>query len=136
MSDYEERALALWDEFPVTAARDGVSVKRKVVTSTEFSEAALKLGQEMADARAEEIAQMIASFSLKDTHAPTRAELAECVLAAAAKIARSFIAKPKTREQVLEEALREIEPLTTNETWQQEAIRKSDVARRALEWKS
>jgi hypothetical protein len=97
---------------------------------------ALQLGREMADARAEEIALLLEKEATEVVFdLPAWEVVGAKVYRLAARFARSTITKPKTREQVLEEALREIEPLTTNETWQQEAIRKSDIARRALEWK-
>jgi hypothetical protein len=79
-----------------------------------FVGAALKLGGEMADARAEEIAHACAR------HADLWA----------ADVALATITKPKTREQVLEEALREI---VDGDTWTISCA--TAVARKALDWK-
>jgi hypothetical protein len=66
-----------------------------------------------ADARAEEIAQ--ACYHISE---------------ACAEIARSFISQPKTREQVLEEALSAIRAGTDDA-----GTPPYEIARRALEWK-
>lgn len=99
-------------------ARELVSAKGKDARNFEWVpapavEAMLKLGHEMADARAEEIA-------------------ARCE-GVAASIARAFISKPKTREQVLEEALRRIADDAMKDNVFGDG--KREIARQALEWK-
>lgn len=92
--------------------------------------AALKLGREMADARAEEIAREIEADSSWCPH-PWCESAATCLACLTRKtiVERTRKAiKPKTREQVLEEALCEIERMTLP------GEAKHTVARRALEW--
>ena len=92
-------------------------------------EMALQLGREMADERAEEIARRI---EISGVSHPTDKEWTltsvwtRCV-ERTADIARSTIQKPKTRERVLEEALREIHNSHASQFC-------ADIARRALEW--
>lgn len=100
--------------------------------------AAMQLGHEMADARAEEIAARFEACdrdcAFKFTNYP-----------GAAAIARAFISKPepKNREQVLEEALREVlgggcscEMYRTVPPMHEHNEHCSvEIARRALEWK-
>lgn len=64
---------------------------------------ALQLGQEMADARAEEIEEMMDATASCCDHGRFAAAYAAC-----AKIARNTIDRPKTREQRMEEALTRI----------------------------
>lgn len=103
---------------------------------------ALRLGREMAqeaaDARAEEIAQALDRFAqrqrdLADENQRACRPIEGKVLAAtaftiAAEHARSTITKPKTREQVLEQALRAI-------AQEDDGCPNGEIARRALEWK-
>lgn len=105
---------------------------------------ALQLAREMADARAEEIAGWLRL--LHHSRPELEGDREQYALLTAAKdIERRYCKKPKTREQVLEEALREIDglvevpypsPQCCLEEYRQagwEACR--GVARRALEWK-
>lgn len=93
-----------------------------------LQEARLELQRMAADARAEEIAQKIESCNCGSWSA------------AHAQIARSFISKPKSREQVLEEALRYIEQgaekqkMPDGAGWVS-AVWTTEACRRALEWK-
>jgi hypothetical protein len=101
---------------------------------------AVQLAREYADARAEEISQAIEKCNA------VRMSKAELLLrqqgiglepqelrAQAASIARSFIQKPKTREQVLEEALRYYadRALNAGNPWADETS-PGAIARRAL----
>ena len=72
--------------------------------------AMLQLGQEMADARAEEIAR---AFERRDMN--TRET--SITLLEATQTARSFISHKKTREEVLEEALRLGERMFRDTLW-------------------
>lgn len=93
-------------------------------------DAILQLGQEMADARAEEIARAVLEYKLMGClTCPHQAASAD-----AARIARSFISKKKTREEVLEEALKEISSLPCNYANPPEP-RSVCIAKRALDWK-
>jgi hypothetical protein len=62
---------------------------------------AIQLGREMADERAEEIARLCEA---RQTDTGSAWDLCQGIAAA---LARSTITKPKTREQVLEDAARE-----------------------------
>jgi hypothetical protein len=102
-----------------------------VVQSTQQTEAAIR-----ADERnkvAEEIARKLDERS---AYLPGRLMKEEIAFGEAAAIVRSFIAKPDptSREQVLEEALREIENAPIGKLDGQEAIYQRDIARRALGW--
>lgn len=97
MTDWKERfqSLVHWRYMLLTAdERDAASW----ISGPWTAEAALQLGQEMADARAEEIAKRFElglALSMPDRNY-------------AARTARSFVSHRKTREEVLEEALKEI----------------------------
>ena len=102
---------------------------------------ALQLGNEMADARAEEIALRCERVSREPElqYPELTSDNARYAMCKAAQIARSFISKkpePKTREQVLEDALREIEKPSPFEGSWNELLRKRELALRALEWKA
>ena len=92
----------------------------------------VKLGREMSDARAEEIAVKCETFRDDHLRAVARgSKLSDGLvmgLERGAFLARLSIAKPKTREQVLEEALKEIRRLTALGD-------AAGIARRALEWR-
>lgn len=101
--------------------------ERERLVMSEFAHLSInseKAKREAADARAEEIAREIALRVPDGTIAPYNSR--ECGLIEAKAIARSFITKPKTREQVLEEALRSISALIPDAR---------PTAQRALEWK-
>jgi len=121
-----------WDERAKELYRQETKIGTNVVRATDHwvLRLMLKLGQEMADARAEEIARMLD----KPTDRPWEELPHDYALRAAARIARSTIQKPKTREERLEEALREIanSDFDTFDHWQRQA-RMRDAARRALE---
>ena len=95
-------------------------------------ELALQLGQEMADARAEEIAQAIEGYKLLGCMGCPYQSAAKD----AAQIARLTIKsqQKKTREEVLEEALKEIALGYRDSEWHnKETPRLVGLARRALE---
>lgn len=81
-----------------------------------------------ADARAEEIAAKIEAHSRGHYHPHPSALFIQQGLAEAKEIARSTIEKPKTREQVLEEALREASSSRT-------FTEIDRIVKRALDWK-
>jgi len=87
-----------------------------------------------ADARAEEIAWNIQKRLLPSGYSIEAACAWYLGTNAAADIARATITKPKTREQVLEEALREIQAGANPDKMHESYL--GEVARRALEWKS
>lgn len=91
---------------------------------------ALQLGREMADARAEEIAKAIEA-SPRPYDFRWQFERFKAL-----DIARSFLSKPKTREQVLEEALRYYagKHLNAGNIFAEETS-PGEVARRALDWR-
>ena len=155
--NWEKRADVIWDEI----AGDGCSIN-----GTMFCEGALRLGREMAseahaegwysgvgcaeetlsyrdesvaqnaaDERAEEIAKRCEQRSMFDEHINGGEAWVY-----AAKLARSTIrSAPKTREQVLEEALREVvsvAAVASNPSTGDHLLRDATaIARRALEWK-
>lgn len=101
MTDWKKRAQELFRGNSVWS--DG---RRSEVVDLDFYAIpiALQLGQEMADARAEEIAKSIEEYKLLGCiGCPYQSARAD-----AAMLARSTISKKKTREQALEEALLEI----------------------------
>ncbi len=107
--EWEARALEVWNE----------------ASSEDHAAAMVRLGREMADARAEEIAlHFDACWRDCGVKALTYYE--------AAAYCRSTITKPKTREQVLEAALR---ALLNDPVMRGLGGGPVDTARRALEWK-
>jgi hypothetical protein len=114
-----------------SAARIALQLGREMVeehnNSVWLVSAREELQRQAADARAEDIAKAIdgrAKHALCANHPYD--EAMRC-----AELARSFISKPKSREAVLEEALRELNA---------EAVKRchgyvGEIARRALEWK-
>lgn len=120
MTDWEKRAKEL---FPWEDER-GFSAHRV---------AAIKMANEMADERAEEIARHA------DSHVNAQVicdQVTRTFCASVARdiahFARSFISKKRTREQVLEEALRVLLPAAKLAGVRCDPI---DGAIRALEWR-
>lgn len=101
----------------------------------------VKARAEAADERAEEIAKACEQSVDNQQRASAGWSMEEAEwrqgLRQGASIARSTIQKPKTREQVLEEALREIDDFGKERTAAALASMKNpyEIARRALEWK-
>jgi hypothetical protein len=103
-----------------------------------YAQEMLRFAREMADARAEEIAERLDALG----HEPAAQfpELArdDCryALYKAAQVARLFISKPQTREQVLEEALLRIQRhVIADAEVPGEAETVGDIATDALDWK-
>ena len=96
----------------------------------------LQLGREASDARVEEIARHAESYINAQPYASddTRRECAGVARSIAA-FARSRIQKPKTREQVLEEALRKVANLPPYSIPFDESTTPQSIARNALERK-
>ncbi len=123
MTDWEKRAREL---LPNTCPPHGCDGTCKPHTTESARAAAIQLAAEMADERTREIARR-----LEDGHD----------LPVSASIARSFISKPKMREDVLEEALRECSKMCscaygTGSVHQHHERCALSIARRALEWKA
>lgn len=115
MTDWEKRARAE-DMFP-TLSRD-----QNVIGSVDvWRDRALRLGREMADARAEEIAKAIERWP---SYLPTQDF---------ASLARSFTSKPKTREAALEDAVVQLRKLSISDI-QHDLTLVERITRRALEW--
>ncbi len=116
--DWEARATEIW-------RAECKPVFPKAAIHEDYLRSMLQLGREMADARAEEIAQAITAGLPKVWFAGNGDGHRIDGMYAAASIARSTITKPKTREQVLDAALRAA--MSGQLT--------KDAIRKALEWK-
>ena len=117
MTDWKKRAENLMPRVIGFVSRVG-SMETAEVAHAEVVRVALQLGQEMADARAEEIAKMLSVRADEFEEEPDferRFLVGE--LRAAAIFIRNTISKPKTREQVLEEALRLGERMFRDTLW-------------------
>lgn len=129
--DWERRARELCEEHNVDRGMD------------DPEEAMLQLAREMADARAEEVANAIRYVHDEGCKGTSGNDHLRYGLLRAYDIARSFISKKKTREEVLEEALQAIarrsvvgDPHLRPAEWVlPRDERAAAIALRALEWK-